>query len=511
LARQGQFLEDRGLAEWPDGTVSGCYGFRHALYQEVVYQRLGVGQQARWHRVVGARLEQAYGVRTQEVAAELALHFQRGHDVQRSVQYLGQAADNAAQRHAPHEVSELLTTALAALQTLPKTAERAQQELTLQLALGPALMAIKGPAAPEVEQTYAQARALCTQIGETPQLFAALRGLCLSYRNRGMLPMARELGEQLLRLVQRDTSPTPRLEAHETLGNILLVLGECAAAWTHFEQGIALIDSTAQRALALRNDVAPGVRCLAFGADTLWCLGYPEQALRRCQEALILAQEIAHPYSLATAQHDAAWLHQRRREAPAVQAQAEVLLSLATAQGFPLYMGYAMCWRGWALAMQGQGEAGLAQLHQGLAAALATGQTMARPFYLVLLAEIAGHAGQVAEGLRLLDEALEAFEASGRGDLLTEVYRLQGEFLLRQALPDPARAETCLQQALAIARRQQAKSWELRAATSLSRLWQQQGKDAEARELLAPFYSWFTEGFDTADLQEAQALLDALS
>ena len=194
----------------------------------------------------------------------------------------------------------------------------------------------------------------------------------------------------------------------------------------------------------------------------------------------------------------------------AVQAQAEALLTLATAQGFPLFVGFGTCWRGWALAMQGQGEVGLAQMRQGMAAVLATGQTLARPLCLVLLAEAAGHAGQVEEGLRLLAEALTVLEASGRGDLLAEAYRLQGELLLRQAVPDAAQAEACFQQALAIARRQQAKSWELRAAMSLSRLWQHQGKRAEARELLAPIYGWFTEGFDTADLQEAKALLEAL-
>ena len=399
---------------------------------------------------------------------------------------------------------------LELLATLPETPARAQQELDLQLALGPALMATKGYAAPEVEQTYARARALCAQVGETPQLFPTLRGLCRFYLSRGALPTARELGEQLYRLAQRAADPTHRLEAHDALGSTLFYLGEYAAARTHLEQGIALIDPAAQRAQALRHDVAPGVRCLAMAANTLWCLGYPAQAVRRSQEALALAQALAHPHSLAVAQYWAAFLHYRRREAPAVQAQAEALLTLATAQGFPLYVGHGTFWRGWALAMQGQGEVGLAQMHQGLAAVLATGQTLARPFCLVLLAEAAGHAGQVEEGLRLLAEALTALEASGRGDLLAEAYRLQGELLLRQATPDAAQAEACFQQALAIARRQQAKSWELRAAMSLSRLWQQQGKRAEAHELLAPIYGWFTEGFDTADLQEAKALLDEL-
>ena len=163
------------------------------------------------------------------------------------------------------------------------------------------------------------------------------------------------------------------------------------------------------------------------------------------------------------------------------------------------------------MAMQGQGEAGLEQLHQGMAAVLATGQELSRPLCLVLLAEAAGHAGQVAEGLRLVAEALGAFEKGGRGDMVTEAYRLQGELLLRHAVPEVAQAEACFQQALTVARRQQAKSWELRAAMSLSRLWQCQGKRAEAYDLLAPISGWFTEGFDTADLQEAKDLLAELS
>jgi predicted ATPase len=260
-----------------------------------------------------------------------------------------------------------------------------------------------------------------------------------------------------------------------------------------------------------RYGVAPGVRCLVHGANTLWCLGAPMQAVRRSQEALALPQVRAHPQSLAFAQHFAAFLHHRRREVLAVQAQAEALLSLATAQGFPLWVGHGTCWRGWTLAMQGQGEAGLAQLHQGLAAVLATGNELSRSHWLVLLAEAAGHAGQVEEGLRVLAEALTAIEESGRGELLTEVYRLQGELLLRQVVPDAAQANACFKRALAIAGRQQAKSWELRAAMSLSRLWQRQGKRTEARELLAPIYSWFTEGLDTADLQDAKALLEEIS
>jgi predicted ATPase len=365
------------------------------------------------------------------------------------------------------------------------------------------LIAARGYAAPEVEQTYARARTLCGQVGETPQVFSMLWGLSTFYQNRGALLTARELKEQCLRLAQREAAPTHLLEAHISLGITLSFLGEYAAARTHFEHGSTLTDPMVRRALTLSR-----VMCLAHVARTLWCLGYPAQALRRSQEAL--AQELAHPHSLAEARNFAAFVYYLRRDASAVQAEADALLTLATVQGFPLWERAGIVWQGWALAMQGEGEVGLAQLHQGLAAMVALEEELSRPSCLVLLAEAVGHTGQVEEGLRLLAEALTAFEASGRADVLAEAYRLQGALLLQQAVPNAAQAEACFQQALTVARRQQARSWELRAATSLTRLWQHQGKRAAAHDLLAPVYGWFTEGFDTTDLQEAKALLEAL-
>jgi predicted ATPase len=505
LARRRQWLEASGEHSWPDGTVAGAYRFTHALYQEVAYSRLTAAWRAQIHRCIGEREEAGYGPQAHERAAVLAVHFERGRDAERAIKYLQHAADNALHRCAYTDAITHLTKALALLTTLPEMPERAQRELDVQLALGPAFMATKGLAAPEVEQTYARARTLCAQIGETPQVFSALRGLAVFYHNRGALPIARELREQCLRLAQQAAEPTHLLEAHIDLGITLSFLGEYAAAQTHFEQGNARTDPVVQR--VLRRIVVPRVACLAHAARTLWCLGYPAQALRRSQEALALAQELAHHHSLAYARHFATLLHYLRRDVVAVQAEADVCLALATAQGFPLWEAGGLVYRGWALAMQDEWEVGLAQLRQGLAAALALEQELSRPSYLVLLAEAVGHTGQVEEGLRWLAEALMAFEATGRGDLLAEAYRLQGVLLLRQTAPDPTHAEICFQQALAIARRQQAKSWELRAATSLSRLWQQQGKRTEAHALLAPIYGWFTEGFDTADLQEAKALL----
>ena len=250
------------------------------------------------------------------------------------------------------------------------------------------------------------------------------------------------------------------------------------------------------------------VLCLGYTAWMLWILGYPDQALRRSQEMLTYAQASSHAFSLARALFYAAVLHRYRREGAAAQEHAEAALAIMTEQGFAHHLGPATINRGWALAAQGQREEGLAQMHQGLAATRATGSRLALSAFLALLAEASGQSGQAEAGLRLLAEALAHVDHTGERYYEAEVYRIKGELLLQQAVPDAPQAEACFQQALAVARRQQARSWELRAAMSLSRLWQQQGKRAEARELLAPIYSWFTEGFDTPDLQEARALLE---
>jgi DNA-binding winged helix-turn-helix (wHTH) protein/tetratricopeptide (TPR) repeat protein len=351
LAQRHQFLAASGIETWPDGTVTERYSWQHAVHQEVVYTRVPEGRRLRLHRRIGVCEETGYGAQAHEHAAELAVHFVRGQDTPRAVQYLQQAAENAARRHAHQEVMALVRQGLALLATLPETPARVQQELDLQIALGSALIATKGSAAPEVEQTYARAHVLCQQVGDTSTLFPTVRGLCRFYRNRGALPTARELGEQLLELAQRDAVPTHLLEAHEALGQASLSLGDYVAALAHGEQGITYIDSAAQQVRGLSQGPAPEVGCLGMAVQALWCLGYPAQALQRSQEALALAQ--AHPYSLVWARANAARRHGRRRDLPAVQAQAAALVALATAQAFPLWVGYGTCWRGWALAHAG--------------------------------------------------------------------------------------------------------------------------------------------------------------
>ena len=289
--------------------------------------------------------------------------------------------------------------------------------------------------------------------------------------------------------------------------------GELTAAQSNLEQGLTLYDLQQHRALIFRHGEDLGVGCLSHATFILWVLGYPDQAQQRINDTLALAHELSHPFSLARASGFAATLHQLRREGPAAQVQAEEVIALATAQGFPHWLGHGTIFRGWALTAQGYSQEGIVQLREGITAYHATGAEVARPYFLGLLAEAYGQGGQGKEGLTVLATALAIVNTTGERFNAAELHRLQGELLLQQAggSAQAAEAEACFHQALAIARHQQAKSWELRAALSLARLWQRQGKCTAAYELLAPVYGWFTEGFDTADLQEAKALLAELA
>jgi predicted ATPase len=348
-------------------------------------------------------------------------------------------------------------------------------------------------------------------LGETPQGFSVLRGLWQFYNGRGAYQTARELGEQCLQLAQQGHDTARLLEAHHTLWTTQLLLGELPLSRAHLEQGLALYDPQQYRALAFLYGHDPGVCCRGVAALTLWVLGYPDQALRQQYAAHTLAQEVAHPPSLAFTRMLAAMAHQLRREAHAAYGQAEALMALATEQGFALFVAIAMILRAGALTGRDSGGEQISQLRQGLADVRTTGTALWGPYFLALLAEAYAQAGQIDAGRAALAEALATAQATGERWGEAELYRLQGELLLRPPCHDAHQAETCFQQALVLARRQQAKSWELRVALSISRLWQQQGKCTAARELLAPVYGWFTEGFDTADLQEAKVLLDLLS
>jgi predicted ATPase len=327
---------------------------------------------------------------------------------------------------------------------------------------------------------------------------------------RAELQTAHALGEQLVTLAQHTQDPIMLLVAHRAMGSTLTELGVLTAAHTHLAQAIALYDAKHHRASVFLYGEDTGVVCRSHAALTLLLLGYPDQGLTRNAEAVTLGQQIAHPLSLAYALGMATVFHQFRREWQTVQQRAEAAIRLAQEQGFPYWMAFGAMSYGWALVHQGQAQDGIAQLHQGLRAFRATGAELTRPYFLALLAEAYGTLGQLDAGLTVLAEALTHANTTGDSWYEPEIHRLKGALLLQQSLDNQAEAETCFHHALDLARNQQAKSFELRAATSLARFWEQQGKRQEAHDLLAPVYHWFTEGFDTADLQDAKALLNEL-
>jgi predicted ATPase len=511
LAQHGQFIRPEGLVEWPDGTVAAGYGFLHDLYRETLYERVPPSRKRRWHLQIGARKETGYGVRAREIAAELAVHFVQGHDPGRAVRYLQYASENALQRSAHQEAVTHLTQGIALLAPLPETPERAQQELRMQTALGSALMVTQGFGHAEVERTYARARALCQQVGDTPELFPVLSGLWRYANGRAQHQQAWELGEHLLTVAQQSDDPGLLLQAHHALWTTAYNTGALATAYQHVEHGLALYTPEQHHAQTERyGGHDPGVCGRSFAAKLLWLLGYPDQAEQWNEAAVVLAQELGHPFTLGHTLQSAARLHQWQRDVQRTYERATAALRLGTAQGAQYLVANNTVRLGWAMAMQGRVEEGITQISQGLAAWRTIGTSHLRAGFLAMLAEVYGKVGRLAEGLAALDEALDIIKATGGRLSEAEFYGFKGD-LLWHADRRPEDAETCFHHALTIARQQQAKSLELCAALRLSRLWQHQGKRAAAYDLLAPVYGWFTEGFDTPNLQEAKALLAALS
>jgi class 3 adenylate cyclase/predicted ATPase len=511
---EAELLHQRGMP--PQVT----YVFKHALIQEAAYQSLLKRTRQRYHQRTVHILEQHFPELTETRPELLAYHFTEAGLPALAIPYWQRAGLRAVERSANVEAISHFTKGLGLLKALPAAPERAQQELTLQLAMGSPLLMLKGHTAPEVEHAYARAYELAQRIGDGPQRFSALIGLWRFYFSQSRLERARELAEQCYTLAQRLQDVRLLQEAHTALGSTFLHLGEYVAARASLEQGIALYDPQECRILAFSRGTDPGVVCLSRIAWTLWMLGYAEQALGRSREALALAQDVSHAYSLAFAQHFAGLLHQCRRDVQSVRECAEAELALSNAHGFVEWSAGGMMLRGWALAQQGTVEEGIAQLRQGRDSWLIRGNELGKTQILARLAEAYGKARQTAEGLHVLAEALVAVHTNGEHHYEAELYRLKGALLLQSEVPDPTsegcqrhavEMEACFRQALDIARRQQAKSLELRAAMSLARLLQAQAKRAEARQLLSESYGWFTEGFDTTDLQEAKTLIAALT
>ena len=530
LTRQHQFIQDRGVQELPNGEAATRYGFIHALYQNVLYERVSASRRVQLHRRIGEQGEELYGERAREIASELAMHFERGSNYKQAVKYLQQAAENDIRRFAYQDAVGLARRGLNLLKRLPDTPERAEQELWLYITLGVPLIATEGYAAPDVGSVYTKARELCQQLGETPEISQVLWGLRTFYTVRAELGTAREIAEEFLRLAERLPYPGLEMRGHWAMEITFMHLGEFGLAIEHFGKALLLYDPEQHRDDAFRYAQNPGVAMRCFAAWALWFLGQPDEALDRIQEALTLARELSEPYGLAHALFFAAILHQLRQEERLSQEHAEAALAVSSEHGLMLYQAMATFTLGWALIEQGRPEEAIQQMRQGLAAQQATGTQVLLPHFMALLAEALAKSGQAEEGLLISEEALVVADRTGEGYYQAELYRIKGELLLTQARsrglsraatggkavfetepPSVVQAEGCFNQSIKIAQQQKAKSWELRAVMSLARLYQNQGKQEEARGLLARIYDSFTEGFETTDLREAKALLDALS
>jgi len=500
------------------------YLFKHALIQDTAYQSLLKSKRQQYHRQIAKTLEEQFPQTVETQPEFVAYHYTEAGLGDQAIPYWQQAGQKASQRSAYVEAITHLTKGLELLKSLPEIPERIQQELVLHLALYDALVTIKGYTAVDVEKTVTRSWELCQQVGETPQLFPVLWRLLLFYMNRGELQTTLELSNQMLRLAQSVQDQYLLSVAHMSLGKTLYLLGELTSARPHLEQGITLYDPQTHPRPTV-NTADPRMDCNSYLACTMWHLGYPEQALKRSQEAVALATELSHPFSLAYALGLAAWFHVCRRDGQLARDRAEAEIALSTEQGFPYWLSLGTMMRGWALAEQGQIKEGIAQMHQS---------QPVQKVYLAPLTEIYGKVGQVEAGLSLMIELLAYVDKTGTRVNEAELYRLKGELTLQEAnqkskgksqkskietSPQPltpstqakAEAEACFQKAIEISRKQQAKSLELRATTSLARLWQQQDKQKEAHDMLAEIYNWFTEGFDTKDLQEAKELIEELS
>jgi predicted ATPase len=530
LARQRQFIQDGGVQVLPNGEAVSRYSFIHALYRKVLYERVSASRRVQLHRRIGEQAEALYGERAREIAAELAMHFERGADHKQAAKYLQGAADNALRRFAYREAIALSRRGLELLLKLPETSERAAQELCLQLTLGVPLVATEGYAAPDVGSVYLRARELCHELGDTPDVSEALWGLWTFYTLKAELVTAREIAEELLRLAERLLYPGMTMRGHWAIEITFAHLGEFALALEHYEKALLLYDPKRHLDDGFLYALNPGVAMPCFAAWALWFLGQPDQALDRIQEALELARELSEPLSLAHALLFAAILYQLRREEQLAQEHADAAFAVSSEHGLVLYQAMATVMRGWALLNEGRDEEAIEQMRRGLAALQATGTELVRPHFLGLLAEALGKNNQAEEGLRLLEEALAVAHRGGERYYEAELYRIKGDLLFRQATgrgvlraarggkavvehapPVVTQAEGCFRQSVETARQQKAKSWELRAVMSMVCLYQNSGKQEEARGLLTQIYDSFTEGFNTVDLREAKALLDKSS
>jgi len=506
-------LVDSGLVFQRGVPPAAEYLFKHALVQDTAYSTLLRGPRQALHRRIAEALEQRFPDLVETRPEILAHHYGEAAIADKAIAYWHLAGKLSVAKSAVREAITQLRRGLGLLDGLPETRERKQLALDIHVTLTAALMAGKGFADPEAVAALERANRLVTETGAvgTPLHFFVLYGLWVSNSTAGAIAAALEHASNFLSIAQSQPSSGPLLVGYRTLAQSLIVSGDYRAALAHFETAVSLYRPDEHRDSAFHYGQDIGVS--AFGALSwaLWHRGYPDQSARAADRALVYSRELGHARTLAHALYLAGMAAVFARDVANVYARSNDCVALASEHGFAQWAAVGRILQGWADAQKGEATTGIARIRDGLAASEATGRRGATPLFLTLLAEAQALAGKIEEGLATLDDALAQAAASGERGWNAEIHRLCGELTARLPYPDPAKAEESFRTALAIAREQGTRGYELRAATSLARLWREQGRRGEARDLLAPLYGSFTEGFDTADLKEAKALLDELA
>lgn len=515
LARRRMLVRAGGEKTWPDGTTAGRYGFSHALYREVIYDQVSARCRQDFHRRVAMREEAAYGQQSTRIAARLAVHFEHARDPEPAVRYRLQAARNALAVSGCTEAIGHATAGLAMPPQMPDGRERHEQELTLQLLLGMAVAATRGFAAAEAERAYGRAWELCGDVGSVPASTAALVGLYAYHLMRGRIPRARGFAEQILDGAPRDGAAPPILWGRMALGITQMHQGESSDARASFENALALHDARQRAAYAVIHPLDLAMVCLVRLSWWLWVLGYPTRALARSRAAVAVADETGQPVDRACAIAFASFLHAFRRDGKRAGDSAAAGVRLSAEHGLLQWWAPSMITHGWGRAALGEAAEGIAEVRQGIEAWRGAGADYAVPVYLAMLGEVLGAHGEIEPALEMLTEALRLAQTNGDQFWEPEIERLRGELLVRVFEQNPANGPRqsldegvdALERAVALARTQQARGLELRAATSLCRLARLWGQRERARERLAEIYDWFSEGSETRDLRAARATL----
>jgi predicted ATPase len=488
---------------------AAVYTFKHALVQDAAYGTLLRGARRWLHAAIAQALEERFPERAEAEPERLAQHCAQADWIDKAVGYWLTAGQRAVVRSAMTEAVAQLRKGLALLASVPDGAAHQQHELDLQIALGRALMATQGYAASATGESFARASWLCQRLNSPPQLVPVLMGQSAHHMLRGELDLAYQRAEEMRRLGEARRDTNIQSLGCRLGGEVRLALGEFTAAHADFQRSLELFDPAQRSEIAALTAADTYVVTLAGLSATLIRLGYLDQARVRRDEALAEARQLSHAFTLALALNSSCVYERCVQAAPAALRDAEELVALTTEQGFPFWRAVGTLYIGWSLAAMGRPADALALLSNGLAAYHAIGSVVYLPFWLVTLAGVYAKVGRPEEGLNQLDEAGRLIEATQARVVEAEIHRCRGELLV--SLDDHIAAEDSFRAALAVAQRQRAKLWELLAATSLARLWRDQAKRDEARDLLASVYGWFTEGFDTPDLKQAKALLNELS